>query len=144
MTLQACTTRHPAPVLAKLQTHSSPLRWRDWQTALSMHPDRRFTDFIVPGVRDDFCIGVRYGQPLVKARLNKPSAGKHPEPVADYIAKELALGRLSGPLPLESFPGVHASKLGVVPKKGQNRWRLIFDLSAPEDRSINDGISPEW
>ena len=39
---------------------------------------------------------------------------------------------------------VHVSPFGVIPKKHKpDRWQLIFDLSAPDGASVNDGISKE-
>ena len=50
------------------------------------------------------------------------------------------MGRVLGPFPLSLLGDVQISPLGVVPKKGPNRWRLILDLSSPEGHSVNDGI----
>ena len=39
---------------------------------------------------------------------------------------------------------VHVSRFGVIPKGSQpGKWRLIVDLSDPDGRSVNDGISGE-
>ena len=36
---------------------------------------------------------------------------------------------------------IHWSPFGVIPKKNKpSKWRLILNLSAPEETSINDGI----
>ena len=32
----------------------------------------------------------------------------------------------------------------MIPKSTPGKWRLILDLSAPEGRSVNDGISESW
>ena len=38
-------------------------------------------------------------------------------------------------------PPIHTSPYGVIPKKdGNNRWRLILDLSSPHGHSVHDGI----
>ena len=50
------------------------------------------------------------------------------------------MGRVLGPFPPSLLGDVQISPLGVVPKKGLNRWRLILDLSSPEGHSVNDGI----
>ena len=68
----------------------------------------------------------------------------HPEVVAAYIEKECSLSRLLGPLPLAEAPRLHISPFCVIPKKGEDNWRLIVDLSAPHGASINDGIAQEW
>ena len=50
-----------------------------------------------------------------------------------------------GPFERSSVPDVVVSRFGVIPKGGQvGRWRLIVDLSHPERRSVNDGISTNW
>ena len=68
------------------------------------------------------------------------SVRNYPEVIADYLAVECANGRIIGPLPRDSIPGVHVSKFGLIPKKTPGEWRLIVDLSAPEGASVNDGV----
>ena len=69
------------------------------------------------------------------------SAIKNTEPVQKYLDNELAEGRIIGPVPPEAAVGVHISRFGVIPKWHQpGKWRLILDLSSPDDRSINNGI----
>ena len=72
-----------------------------------------------------------------------PSAEHHPEVVDVYLAGEVQASRIIGPLP----PGtthVQINRLGVIPKgHTPGKWRLITDLSFPEDRSVNDGIDPQ-
>ena len=68
------------------------------------------------------------------------STSEHPQVVRDYLALECAAGRVLGPLPVEEFPQVQLSPLGVIPKKSPGKWRLITDLSSPEGHSVNDGI----
>jgi len=68
----------------------------------------------------------------------------HPSVIDDYFQKEVSLGRLSGPYPPSSCPGVHINWFGVIPKNHrQNSWRLIIDLSHLSGRSVNNGISSE-
>ncbi len=45
--------------------------------------------------------------------------------------------------PCRDFPQVHASPIGVIPKKTPGKWRLIVDLSAPRGSSVNDGVDPQ-
>jgi len=64
--------------------------------------------------------------------------------IDDYLQKEVSLGRLFGPYPPSSCPGVHINRFGVIPKNHrQDSWRLITDLSHPSGRSVNDGIASE-
>ena len=60
--------------------------------------------------------------------------------VAQYIAHEVSLGHLVGPVASE---GIHTSPIGLIPKVRQpGRKRMIVDLSCPPGSSVNDGIDP--
>jgi len=60
------------------------------------------------------------------------------------LAEEVELGHISGPFPCSSVPHAHISRFGVIPKNHQpNKWQLIVDLSHPNGRSVNSGISKE-
>ena len=88
------------------------------------------------GVREG-SIGFDYTSRRKSASCNMRSTVEHPEAVYRYLEDECSKGRVLGPfLP----PQVHVSRLGVVPKKGIDKWRLILDLSSLEGRS---GIWPE-
>ena len=51
---------------------------------------------------------------------------------------------LLGPFERSEVAEVHLSWFGVIPKKSlPGKWRFIVDLSHPEGRSVNDGISCE-
>ena len=42
------------------------------------------------------------------------------------------------------LPGIQVSPIGLVPKGHMTgRWRVIVHLSAPQNFSVNDGISEE-
>ena len=73
------------------------------------------------------------------------SASQHPEPIAEYLMKELGLNEMLGPFDdIDGrFQFVHVSRFGVIPK-GHNtgKWSLITDLSYPPGNSVNDGIDP--
>jgi hypothetical protein len=56
----------------KVQVHSSdwarivtPLRLREWERVLSVHPDQEFAQFVCAGIRDGFRIGFSYRGPSV-------------------------------------------------------------------------------
>ena len=69
------------------------------------------------------------------------SAYDHPEAIESYLAKVGLQRIISIPHHLAlSFPSLHLSPFGVIPKRSQpNKWRLIVDLSSPEGHSVNDG-----
>ena len=96
------------------------------------------------GIRDGFRVGFDYSRHSCKwATGNMSSALEHPEVVRDYLAQECSEGRILGPFPVEDQPGLQVSRFGVILKGKSGKWRLIIDLSAPEGRSVNDGIEPE-
>lgn len=127
----------------QLAPRTSPLDWREWASALAAHPDRRFAEYIVLGIRDGFRVGFDYSRQHQSVGRNMMSATEHPEVVRAYLQEECSRGRVLGPFLPEAVPGIHISRFGVIPKKGVNKWRLILDLSAPSGESINDGIRPE-
>ena len=57
--------------------------------------------------------------------------------VSDKLQSEREKIRIAGPF---SSPPLHASPLGVVPKK-ENQYRIIHDLSFGGDQSVNYHIS---
>ena len=76
----------------------TPLKHSVWETALQDHPDKEFVHYITSGLQFGFRIGFDHGRPLRRATCNMLSATQHPEPITEYIEKELQLGRMLGPL----------------------------------------------
>ena len=75
---------------------------------------------------------------------NMISAYKNPQPVEEYLALELAAGRIIGIIDLQTMPETQVSCFGVIPKTNQpGKWWLILDLSSPKDLSVNDEIPKE-
>ena len=72
------------------------------------------------------------------------SEQEHKEVVESYSGSECEAKRLLGPLERGSFPHVHTSPFGVIPKSEPGKWRLIVDLSSSMGGSVNDGINKEW
>ncbi len=69
------------------------------------------------------------------------SAAEHPDVIDAYLSNEVAKGRVAGPFATLPFPHLQCSPFGVIPKKGPpGKWRLILDLSSPNQHSVNDGI----
>ena len=76
---------------------------------------------------------------------NMRSAHNNLQEIEDYLGKEFAMGRVVGPSPCQATPHTHVSPFGVIPKSSQPaKWRMIVNLSAPEDSSINDGIHKQF
>ena len=141
LALDQCRRIPAHKVSPALKGLSSPLDWEVWQDCLAAHPDRRYVDYVISGLREGFRIGFNYRTNQCKrSGDNMRSAKQHPEVVGDYIRKECEEGRVLGPFDPQMFPEVHVNKFGVIPKADPGRWRLIVDLSSPEGASVNDGI----
>lgn len=80
---------------------------------------------------------------MPKVPNNLRSALQHPEVVSEKLAKEVAMGRMGGPFRCAPIADLVVSPLGVVPKKENNKFRLIHHLSFPKGGSVNDAIDPE-
>ena len=131
---------------SRLNPVITPLKVQEWEELLRAHPDKQFVSFITEGIKNGFRIGYDWAcrSKAKSAKKNMKSADDHPMVVQDYLDKELEAGRVRGPLRPEEAAAVHISRFGVIPKPHQpGKWRLIVDLSYPEDASINDGIVKE-
>ena len=136
---------HP-PLPEDLRVLTTPIEQSFWQQHLQQHPDQQFAKLILQGLTSGFHIGFSSSAHLISAKTNLISALQHPSIVANYIADELASGRLAlvGDLHTASRLHIQLSPLGVIPKKDKpNKYRLIMDLSAPAGNSVNDGISKD-
>ena len=137
------------PPTGILAPNCSPLfqKLDHWAELLQPHPDKRFCDFILKGIKEGFHIGFDRLLPLTSAKHNLPSTRDHPEVVDHYITGELEKKRLIRPVSssaLVSCGYIHCSPFGVISKKGSDAWRLIVDLSSPAGSSINNGIREDW
>ena len=94
--------------------------------------------FLRRGVAAGFRIGYNRSHALGRASGNFPSVSHHSEAAAKYIEGEAEAERLF----LASQPeDAHCNPVGLIPKSHQpGKFRLIVDLSAPLNRSVNDGI----
>ena len=128
-----------------LKSKSSPLVVEEWERQLKYHPDGEYKEYLLTGLRRGFRIGFDYGSHRCRsAKTNMKSALQNPAVVDRYLATEVGLGRILGPLEPSSLPLVVINRFGVIPKSHQpGRWRLIVDLSHPNGWSVNNGIQPD-
>ena len=129
-------------VPAWLRRVATPLICREWGRDLHDHPDPDFRAYILRGIADGFRVGFSQSSSRQSATSNMRPAIENAAVVREYLSNEISLGRIIGPIDIESVPtGTQISPLGVVPKSSQpGKWRLIVDLSSPGSRSVNDGI----
>ena len=132
------------PVHEELSRIVTPLILSHWETMLGSHPDRQFATYICKGLQEGFRIGFGPTTAISSARKNMFSATNNQSVVAKYLREEQERGVVLGPFPRSKFPEIHVNRFGVIPKSHQpGKWRLIVDLSHPEGRSVNDGISSD-
>lgn len=122
-----------------LPTVHTPLHVHRFRALLAKHPQPAFRSFIVEGLSNGFAIG-HAGTDVHSIAPNLPSSHMHFDYISDYLAQCCADGQTAGPFSYPPFPAMQCSGLGVVPKKN-GKLRVIHHLSAPEGRSVNDGIS---
>ena len=137
--MNACRLECPVTLPSQMSLVVTPLQWREWDLTLSRHPDQRFRDYIVRGLRFGFRVGFHKDTAGGTGRppRNMPSARYRPEVIDEYLAVECSKGRVIGPLDQALFPDIHVNRFGVIPKGTSGKWRLIVDMSFPEGASVN-------
>ncbi|VDI44723.1 Hypothetical predicted protein [Mytilus galloprovincialis] len=71
------------------------------------------------------------------------SAIERPDILLKKIKKEIDAGRVAGPFKFRPIPTLRISPLGLVPKGKDGQFRVIHNLSYPENSSVNDFIDPK-
>lgn len=99
---------------------TTPLNWREWDWELRDHPDQRFREYIVNGIRNGFHVGFDYTTAACcSSGKNLPSVREQSQIVGDYLAEECAQGRILGPFDPKSFPKFIPAVLELYPKVPQ-------------------------
>ncbi|KAJ1214052.1 hypothetical protein NDU88_001680 [Pleurodeles waltl] len=78
------------------------------------------------------------GPAVTRGANNLRSAREAPGVVQEKLEKELQLGKVAGPFSQPPLPNFIVSPLGIVPKKEQGKYRMIYHLSYPKGSSVND------
>ena len=73
---------------------------------------------------------------------NKLSALSNPKVVDEYVQKRIFPWPHGRPICKKPFPEFMCSPIGCVPRTN-GEWRLILDVSAPADVSVDDSIARE-
>lgn len=135
------------PALVPLLKVATPLIHEHWSAALATA--QLLNDFLdVPiGIKHGFHTGVRSILARTFTPSNHQSALTQPQAVEEHIAKELKLGRYSGPFsPHELFLNIghfRTAPLGVIPKPNGTSFRIIQDLSFPRNDPSNFSVNSE-
>lgn len=134
----------PPSDLLKIVT---PYRWQAWESLLrEAGVLDQFAD-IPNAFRFGWRLGVPDSYSLESSFLppNHRSAFDHSDFILDYVESELAVGRYSGPFSpsdLEALIGpFRTSPLGVIPKPGSSKFRLIQDHSFPRGDPVIPSVN---
>src|SRR5439155_23950544 len=105
----------------------------------------RFVDTLVSIASHGARVGYEGGSNRRIRRPNHHSTIAQAATIMNTIDSELRKGRIRE---ITSLPDHYfCSPIGLVPKLSddvQVGWRVIFDLSSPESRSVNDGIPKKY
>ncbi len=107
--------------------------------------DPHLRDYLVSGFTFGFDLGIQGDIAIQPAHTcNHASALANPDIAKSKIDREVVLGRIGGPFPLQSQQQVVISPLALIPKREPGKFRLIHDLSFPKGESINSTIPREF
>lgn len=120
----------------------TPIKQNVLKVWLNQYPDQVTAEFIKQGFREGFKIEYQ-GLREEREAKNHKSAINNPEIVSKKLEKEVKLGRVAGPFNVKPISNLTISPIGLVEKSTPGEYRLIFDLSFPRSKSINDGIPSE-
>ena len=132
-------------ILKHFKLHGHPLNANAWECYLRDHPEPLWVKQLVRGIREGFPLGY-IGPRTTFIPEIKPLNPEEMELMDKEFAKELEKGRMLGPFetpPEDLFHFYRVSPSFLIPKEEEGEWRRIDDMSRPNGKSINDGISTE-
>ena len=117
----------------------SPLNQTKWTQHLTSYPDKKFSSYILEGIKSGFRIGFDTAQPLSLSSPNLRS--NNPFIISDHFSKEVSLNRMWKYPRHCSPPGIHISPVGAIPKKNKpSKWCLIVDPLHPRASVLLTGM----
>ena len=96
----------------------TPLVVLEWQRLLQQHPTR-CTRYVLDGIQH-VPYWLQIWEPFLP--LSQGSAMENPEVVDQYLAKEVGLRRVLGPVAASMLPTASVSSFGVIPKPHQGSF----------------------
>ena len=120
-----------------------PLIIKNVEKALFKYPQPDIAKELIQGFKYGFKL--QYTSPRQLFEINmKEIVGEKAVVANDKIYKEIKLGRIAGPFHFPPFPTLRISSISVIPKRSSSEYRLIHNLSFPENGSVNDFIDKEF
>ena len=117
----------------------TPIKRRVLELYLAGYPAEE-RSFLVNGFTEGFRIPYQTDKlPNPKVCRNHPSALNNKDITSEKIQTEIQQKRILGPF--EECPkDLICSPIALIPKAEYNKFRLIHDLSYPQNQSVNDAI----
>ena len=94
-------------------------------------------EYIANGFRNGFKLGLCHS-PQVVATVKEKS--RNQEHLIKKLHAVVDFGRIIGTFEKLPIQDIMISPIYVIPKANSEKWRMIFDLSAPHGTSVNDNI----
>ena len=138
--LESCkpTPKHLVSIHSTASHIVTPLLPHRWEGLLHQHPNQALASYVISGLSNSFHIGYQYSSSRRSSlSANMLSAVRNPIPVEQYLATELAAGRITSPflrslLPLSLVQRKirqtgSKSTLGRAPPSGKDpEWGCLF------------------
>ena len=119
MTLDSCKPVQDKPWHGESPDHHFPFQIEFWTKELHSHPDQYFTNYVLEGITNGFCIGFNRRHWLCSSIKNLST--KNPGLITSYLEREIQLGRMYRHIACP--PGIHLSPIGAIPKKHKpGKW----------------------
>lgn len=98
---------------------------------LCIWPNHQMAVQLFEGFQDGFPLPTYRGTGFLICP-NLPSVRRCPDIVEQKILKEVMQGRVAGPFDSPPFFNFRVSSLGIISKKEQNYFRMLYHLSYPK------------
>ena len=130
-----------------METVKTPVNWKNFNKLLKLSNfDRKKRKFIIKGFRQGFKLQYTGDRNVKMTAPNlKLTVGSKTE-LWNKVMNEVKLGRFAGPYEKPPFDNFVQSPIGLVPKDGGRKTRLIFHLSYPRNsgKSVNSNTDPKF
>ena len=147
---------HPTPSTGIPQCLTSrpvapPLQLEEWRwvgmlgkgLALTKHPNPAWAAALVQGIQQGFRIGLQEHPQCRPHLTNTPSAREHSELVDQFVRAQVSQGYMAGPFPVQDCANIITSSIAVISKKTPGKWRVIVEMSSPQNATVNNYLRRE-
>jgi hypothetical protein len=125
----------------------TPLCWQAWEEELRNAGVLDQYQDIIHNLQFSFPSGVTSTPLETFTPRNHTSSLSAPDAILEYINKEVAVGRYTGPFSKDTLESVigpfRTSPLGAVPKPNSDKIRLVQDLSYPRNDPLHCSVNSE-